>query len=129
MIILFSTLSWGQDQQSPTMAERYGPRRQIATIVYCGLGGAVLGLSTLSFYGRPQDKLTNIALGFGAGIIIGAVYMTYQAATKPDEFYRAHHQFIESHQTQDGYSLAQILPSEHQSPIGLFIILELLKVY
>ena len=70
------------------MVEKYGPRRQISTIVYMGLAGAVLGLSTLSFYGRPQDKLTNIPIGFGLGVVIGTIYMTYQAATDPDEFYR-----------------------------------------
>lgn len=75
-------------EQEPTAVERYGPRRQISTIVYMGLAGAVLGLSTLSFYGRPQDHLTNIPIGFGVGVIIGTVYMTYQAATDPDEFYR-----------------------------------------
>jgi len=64
-----------------------GPRRQLATIIYSGLGGAVLGLSTLSFYGRPQDKLANIAIGFAVGVIVGTVAVTYSAATNPDEFY------------------------------------------
>ena len=64
-----------------------GPRRQLATILFAGLGGAVLGLSTLSFYGRPQDKLSNIAIGFAAGVIVGTTYVTYKAATNPTEFY------------------------------------------
>lgn len=64
-----------------------GPRRQLGTIIYAGLGGAVLGLSTLSFYGRPQDKLANIAIGFAVGVIVGTVAVTYSAATNPDEFY------------------------------------------
>jgi hypothetical protein len=64
-----------------------GPRRQLATIIFAGLGGAVLGLSTLSFYGRPQDKLSNIAIGFAVGVIGGTVYVTYNAATNPQEFY------------------------------------------
>lgn len=64
-----------------------GPRRQLATIIYSGLGGAVLGLSTLSFYGRPQDKLSNIAVGFAVGVITGTIAVTYSAATNPDEFY------------------------------------------
>lgn len=71
-----------------SVVQKYGPRRQISTIVYMGLAGAVLGLSTLSFYGRPQDHLTNIPLGFGVGVIIGTIYMTYQAAANPTEFYR-----------------------------------------
>jgi len=64
-----------------------GPRRQLGTIIYSGLGGAVLGLSTLSFYGRPQDKLANIAIGFAVGVIAGTIAVTYNAATNPDEFY------------------------------------------
>lgn len=68
-------------------ATQAGPRRQLATIIFTGLGGAVLGLSTLSFYGRPQDKLSNIAIGGAFGIIAGTVYVTYNAATNPQEFY------------------------------------------
>ena len=64
-----------------------GPRRQLGTIIYAGLGGAVLGLSTLSFYGRPQDKLANIAIGFAVGVIGGTMAVTYNAATNPDDFY------------------------------------------
>jgi hypothetical protein len=60
-----------------------GPRKQLATIVFSGLAGAVLGLSTLSFYGRPQDKLSNIAVGFAIGIISGTIYTTYKTATHP----------------------------------------------
>ena len=91
VIVVLSLPAWSQNQASGSSANaltKYGPRRQIATIVYMGLGGAVLGLSTLSFYGRPQDKLTNIPIGFGVGVIIGAIYMTYQAATNPQDFYR-----------------------------------------
>ncbi|MEM7646804.1 MAG: hypothetical protein AAF203_07845 [Pseudomonadota bacterium] len=90
LFLLPQTPVFAQDQngQDPSVIEKYGPRRQISTIVYMGLAGAVLGLSTLSFYGRPQDHLTNIPIGFGVGVVIGTIYMTYQAATNPDEFYR-----------------------------------------
>ncbi len=64
-----------------------GPRKQLATIIFAGLGGAILGLSTLSFYGRPQEKLSNIAIGFAFGIIVGTSYVTYKAASNPAEFY------------------------------------------
>lgn len=70
-------------QQTQTI----GPRKQLATIIFSGLAGAILGLSTLSFYGRPQDKLSNIAIGFAVGIIAGTVYTTYQTATKPKTYY------------------------------------------
>jgi hypothetical protein len=64
-----------------------GPRKQMATIVFAGLGGAILGLSTLSFYGRPQDHLVNIAIGFAIGVIAGTAYTSYGAATNPNDFY------------------------------------------
>lgn len=76
-----------QNTDSTTTTTRSGPRRQLATILFAGLGGAVLGLSTLSFYGRPQDHLSNIALGFAGGVILGTSIVTYRAATNPNEFY------------------------------------------
>ena len=62
-----------------------GTRKQVAIIIFSGLAGGILGLSTLSFYGRPQDHLSNIALGFAVGIITGTIYTTYNAATRPYE--------------------------------------------
>ncbi len=64
-----------------------GPRKHLANIVFAGLAGAVLGLSTLSFYGRPQDRLSNIAVGFAIGVIGGTMLSTYKAAAEPREFY------------------------------------------
>jgi len=72
------------EQRSTTLT---GPRKQLATIVFAGLGGAVLGLSTLSFYGRPQEKLSNIVIGFAFGIFAGTAYVTYRAAKNPRELY------------------------------------------
>lgn len=68
-------------------AELTGTRKQLATIIFAGLSGAILGLSTLSFYGRPQDHLSNIAIGFAFGVIGGVTFTTYKAATKPYEAY------------------------------------------
>jgi hypothetical protein len=76
-----------QDKGSTSTSQ--GPRRHLTTIVMSGLAGAILGLSTLSFYGRPQDKLSNIATGFAIGIVIGAAYTTYKAAAEPKDFYSA----------------------------------------
>lgn len=84
LVFSFATASFAQEEGAP---KKLGPRRQLATIIFAGLGGAVLGLSTLSFYGRPQDKLSNIAIGFAVGIIVGTVYVTYQTASKPKEYY------------------------------------------
>ena len=77
------------DPAGTTQGVTTGPRRQLATIIFAGLGGAVIGLSTLSFYGRPQDYLSNIAVGFAVGIIIGTAVVTFKAAASPADFYGA----------------------------------------
>lgn len=95
VLVLISSVSIESFAQAPQgsnatpeeMPRAGGPRRQLATIIFAGLGGAILGLSTLSFYGRPQDKLSNIAIGFAVGVITGTGYVTYKAATRPQEFY------------------------------------------
>ncbi len=90
LLLVLSPHAWAQDvgeESSREKATNAGPRKQLATIVFAGLGGAVLGLSTLSFYGRPQDRLVNIAVGFAVGIISGTCYVTYKAAAHPEEFY------------------------------------------
>jgi hypothetical protein len=68
--------------------ELTGTRKQLATIIFSGLAGAILGLSTLSFYGRPQEKLNNIAIGAALGIFTGAAYTTYRAAKAPYDVYQ-----------------------------------------
>lgn len=86
LINVFSaTPSFGQGETYQSTSA--GPKRQLATIIFAGLGGAVLGLSTLSFYGRPQEKLNNIAVGFAIGVISGTIYTTYQTATRPRPYY------------------------------------------
>ncbi|PIU00213.1 MAG: hypothetical protein COT74_04565 [Bdellovibrionales bacterium CG10_big_fil_rev_8_21_14_0_10_45_34] len=77
-----------QKGSSQTSADGGGSaRRHFATILYAGLGGAALGLSTLSFYGRPQDYLVNIAYGAAAGVIAGVAYVTYEWLTEPSSVY------------------------------------------
>lgn len=71
-------------EQPPASAS---PRKQLATIIFAGLAGSILGLSTLSFYGRPQDKLANIAIGFALGVVGGFIYVTYTAVEDPNRFY------------------------------------------
>lgn len=74
-------------QRANNQANMSGPSKHLSTIVFAGVAGAVLGLSTLSFYGRPQEKLTHIAIGAAIGIIGGAMYTTVKAATEPKDFY------------------------------------------
>jgi len=75
------------DGKSNQQVQIIGPRRQLVTIIFSGLAGGVLGLSTLSFYHRPQDKLSNISIGAAIGVIVGTAYTTYQTATRPQSHY------------------------------------------
>ena len=83
IVLLISTQSFAQNNSTKTSV---GPKKQLTMIFLAGLGGAVLGLSTLSFHGRPQDHLGNIAIGFAVGVVFGTVYVTYNTATRPKEY-------------------------------------------
>ncbi len=53
-----------------------------------GAGGAILGLSILSFYAEPGDHLKNIIIGGAIGVIVGVGVVAYNQATKSkDSFY------------------------------------------
>lgn len=54
-------------------------RSQVAKILLSSLGGAVLGISTLSFYDRPQDHLSNVAVGGTLGAVLGSIYVTKES--------------------------------------------------
>lgn len=94
-----------------------GPRRQIATIIFAGLGGAVLGLSTLSFYARPQDKIGNIAVGFAVGIIVGTGIVTYNAATNPSSLYGRQLESLPLRESSSDLVAQELLLSRPQAPL------------
>lgn len=79
IIILLGIFLFTSFLQSSAQAETsqfFGVRRSVATIIFCGLGGAVLGISTLSFYGDPQNHIGNITTGLALGIVGGTAYVT-----------------------------------------------------
>ena len=57
-----------------------GVRRGVAVVMFAGLAGAVLGLSTLSFYGEPQEHINNIWTGLAVGVVVGGAYVFSQAS-------------------------------------------------
>lgn len=65
--------------QTSTSSGMTGFRRGLATVMFAGLGGAILGLSTLSFYGEPQEKVGNIWTGLAVGMIGGGAYVLAQS--------------------------------------------------
>jgi hypothetical protein len=87
LVCFMATSSFAQEAPAEaTATTKSGPRKQLSIIFLSGLSGAVLGLSTLSFYGRPQDHMSNIAVGFAIGVVFGTVYVTYNTAKKPKEY-------------------------------------------
>ncbi len=56
--------------------------RDISIVGATAVGGAVLGLSTLSFVDEPGDHLKNIVIGSAVGIIVGVGLVAYMAASK-----------------------------------------------
>jgi|GEM_PF-3446686 len=78
MTISFVAMPIAQAQSSTTHV-----KRNIATVMFAGLGGAVLGASTLSFYASPSDHTGNIWLGLAAGLIAGTAYVVNREMQAP----------------------------------------------
>lgn len=70
-VFLFSIQVFSQEMR--------GVRRGVATMIFSSIGGAVLGLSTLPFYGQPEEHTQNISNGALLGLFVGGAYLLYQA--------------------------------------------------
>lgn len=55
-------------------------KRNTAAVLFASLGGAILGLSTLSFYGHPEEHTDNISLGALVGFVAGVGYVVYDSS-------------------------------------------------
>ena len=62
----------------------------LTVVAGMGLGGAVLGLSTLSFVDEPKDHLKNILIGGAFGIILGVGFVTWSHANRSQTQYEGH---------------------------------------
>lgn len=65
--------------QTSTSSATTGIRRGVAIVMFAGLAGAVLGVSTLSFYGEPQEHIGNIWTGLTVGALVGGAYVISQS--------------------------------------------------
>lgn len=54
-------------------------KRGTAIVMFSGLAGGVLGLSTLSFYGEPEEHTRNITTGALVGMLAGAGYLVWES--------------------------------------------------
>lgn len=95
------------------------PREAVGGILMAGLVGGILGLSTLSFYERPQDNIRNITIGAGIGMIAAALYLTYnvsQVAPPPAKAWNDSDSFKSIEPSW--ILLPDYDPAQHQATLG-----------
>lgn len=72
----------------------------LSMITGFGVGGAVLGLSTLSFSEHPEKSLNNILVGASLGIIVGVGVVAWNQATKTHDTIMTSERLIEKGENQ-----------------------------
>jgi hypothetical protein len=60
-------------------------QNDIILVGVAGGAGAILGLSTLSFYKQPSDHIPNIWTGAAIGIIVGVIFVAINSAQRGSE--------------------------------------------
>ena len=71
-------------------------QNDIMIVGAAGVGGAILGLSTLSFVERPSKHIANVWTGAALGIVAGVVFVAYNSAQKGSEELQASSEFNSS---------------------------------
>lgn len=84
--LFLSTPAFSQDDPSSEIIDE--SLKDISIVMATGLGGAILGLSTLSFVEEPKEHLRNILIGGSIGIIIGVGVVAWNAANKSRSMYQ-----------------------------------------
>lgn len=86
-LLFFASSSWSQyqydDQETPNYSLADQTKGDMMVIAAAGVGGAVLGLSTLSFVEEPGDHFDNVLTGAAVGLILGVLYVAYRQAYGP----------------------------------------------
>jgi len=92
IVTLIGVMPWGQirAQDANAVQSKDGDllvdsMRDLTIITATGIGGAVLGLSTLSFSEQPSKHLKNIVIGGAVGIIIGVGIVVYSQAGRTEQ--------------------------------------------
>jgi len=74
LLVGLMLIHWDGYAQTVNQSQR-SFKRNAATVIFSSLGGGILGLSTLSFYGKPQEHTDNITTGVAVGLLAGVVYV------------------------------------------------------
>lgn len=86
LFLLSGQASFAENEVSSSSAKKI--RRATAAVIFSSLGGAVLGLSTLSFYGDPQEHTSNITNGALLGFAAGLGYVFYSSSQRSEYNYQ-----------------------------------------
>jgi hypothetical protein len=78
LLIVMGPLAKAQDAGNSSAA--IDTRGALGTILMSGLVGGIIGLSTLSFYDKPEKHIRNITWGAGIGMISAALFITFDVA-------------------------------------------------
>ncbi len=65
----------------------------LTLVASAGLGGAILGLSTLSFEAEPTQHFRHVLVGGSLGIIVGVAIIAWRQATKNQNNYEPLYQY------------------------------------
>lgn len=82
-LMIFGFIGQAQAQGLSTTDGLRSWRRGTAIVLFSGVGGGVLGLSTLSFYGEPQKHTSNVTMGALLGMATGLGYVIWESAQTP----------------------------------------------
>lgn len=83
LIFSLLTLNMAFAQQEDDIIKN--TQNDIVLVAAAGAGGAILGLSTLSFYDKPSPHISNVWTGAAIGIIAGVIWVAYNSAQKGSE--------------------------------------------
>lgn len=93
-IIAAMMLSPGAHAQSEDIIK--STQNDILLIVGAGAGGAILGLSTLSFVDKPSKHISNVWTGAAIGVIAGVIFVAYNSAQRGSEDLQSSSEFNSS---------------------------------
>lgn len=79
-VVVQAVTAFAQQQNGENSLRAW--KRDTAIVLFSAVGGGILGLSTLSFYGEPQEHTSNVGLGALAGLAAGLSYIIWEGSQR-----------------------------------------------
>lgn len=98
LLMVFTTQVWAQGAEAPAAAGATSDAGSandpvvkqtvgdVGLVVGMGAAGAIVGLSTLSFYEKPKEHWKNVTMGGAIGVILGVAVVAYLQATRTQDY-------------------------------------------